>query len=151
MSNQISDDEALKERRESNLFLDDADPNDLIILCPEEFNPANSWYKFAEKLLPHAERVFWKGDGTEDTSELYMRGNQIRCLRAVLRGSGFVGDEDKLSVAAWMLSIMCEAVPDLNTSQIWLLRKQSKYLPRLWRGILWIEEDFAEIGLNDLI
>lgn len=112
----------VKERRVAYLFSETADRDDLVVLCPEEFNSSNLWYRFAEKLLPYAGRVFWKGDGTEGADELGKRAGQVRCLRAVLEGNGFAGREDKLSVAAWMLSIMCKEIPDLRFKKIWILR-----------------------------
>lgn len=112
----------VKERRVAYLFSETADRDDLVVLCPEEFNPSSIWYKYAEKLLPYAGKVFWKGDGNESTDELSKRAGQVRCLRAVLEGNDFAGREDKLSVAAWMLSIMCKEIPSFHAKQIWLLR-----------------------------
>ena len=115
------EEEDLRKRREAYLFSENADIYDLVALCPEEYQFGSSWYTFAEQLSVYAGRVFWKGDGTENELECYMRTNQVRCLRAIFASR--LSPQDKLSVAAWMLSVMCGKVPILGDPDIWLLRK----------------------------
>ncbi len=86
---------------------------ELVGLCPQEFQNDNPWSSYASKLFFRGANISnWKWRQENE----HERKRQLNCFSGLL-GSFDIDHEDKEAVAGWMLSIILVEVPEWAPSK----------------------------------